>query len=138
MIKLQNRLKETRLKQGLSQKKLADIIGTSQQQIDLLEKSERKISIEWLDKLAKGLKVDPISLLPAQWDKRDSSKEIDKELLSDILIAINDILIADSLLPEEKAKLITILYEEYETLPRENRKEKIIEFSKLYIKAKSA
>ncbi len=138
MFKLQNRIKEARLKKGLSQKKLADIIGTSQQQIDLLEKSERKISIEWLDKLSKGLDVAPTSLLPAEWSENTSEAELDKGLLTDIIVSINDILLGKSLTPQEKAKLILILYEEYHDLPCDSRKEKIIEFSKLYMKAKSA
>ncbi len=137
MKKLQNRIKEVRLKQGLSQKKLADLIGTSQQQIDLLEKSERKISIEWLEKLAKGLNADPISLLPEQWDNRQTGM-VDKNLLEDIITAISDILSENSLSASEKARLVVILYDEYANLPDKNRQEKIIEFSRLYLKTKTA
>lgn len=138
MKRLKNRIKEERLKQGFSQKKLADLIGTSQQQIDLLEKDERKVSLEWLDKISKGLGISPIALLPMEWDVPPRESRIDKELLGDIMIAVNDIISGNALTAREKAKLVLILYEEYESQPQNDRMEKIIEFSKLFLKTKTA
>lgn len=42
---------------GLSQARLAEIIGTSQPQIDRLEKGERRLSVEWLEKISTALDV---------------------------------------------------------------------------------
>ena len=47
-----NRLKELRLKRGLSQKALAEKLGTTQQAISLYEKGEREPSLEMWQKLA--------------------------------------------------------------------------------------
>jgi len=43
--------------------KLADVIGTSQQQIDRLEKGKRKLSAEWIDTLCKALHCKPGELV---------------------------------------------------------------------------
>jgi len=54
-----NNLRQLRTAQGLSQAKLADRAGTSAQQIDRLEKGERKLTVEWLTRLAGALDVQP-------------------------------------------------------------------------------
>lgn len=47
----------------LSRKDLADIIGTNHQQIDKLEKGDRRLTIEWVERIASGLRVDPELLM---------------------------------------------------------------------------
>lgn len=58
-----NRIKELRKLAGLSQEELAQAVGTTFQQISRLEKDERKISIEWMEKLAPALKCAPWELM---------------------------------------------------------------------------
>jgi len=43
--------------------KLAEVTGTSQQQIDRLEKGKRKLSAEWIDVLCKALQCKPAELI---------------------------------------------------------------------------
>ena len=58
-----NRIRERREALGMSQQALADEIGTSQPQIDRLEKGERKLTQGWLEKLAPALKMPMADLL---------------------------------------------------------------------------
>ncbi len=56
-------LREARLAAGLSQEKLAELAGTSQPQINKLEKGQRKLTLDWAVKFARVLDVDPNALL---------------------------------------------------------------------------
>lgn len=64
---MENKLKEIREAKGLSQVKLAELVGTSQQQIGKLEKGERKLSPEWQIRLAKALDCRPVDLMPEEF-----------------------------------------------------------------------
>lgn len=58
-----NRLRDERKAAGLTQKQLADCADTSQAQIVRLEKSERKLTKEWAERLAPCLKLSAKELL---------------------------------------------------------------------------
>jgi phage repressor protein C with HTH and peptisase S24 domain len=45
---------------------LADLVGTTRQQIHKLESGDRRLSIDWLLKLAPALGVEPKDLLPSE------------------------------------------------------------------------
>ena len=55
-MKIINRLKELRIKQGLKQKELAEILGVSRVMIGYLENKTNNISDVYIDKLEKALK----------------------------------------------------------------------------------
>lgn len=57
---------ELRKRAGFSRAQLATIIGTNQQQIEKLEKGQRRLTIEWVERIAQGLRVDPQLLLNDQ------------------------------------------------------------------------
>ncbi len=59
--KIAQLIKELRTARGLSQMKLAEIVGVSYQQIQKYEKSINKVSIEKLEQISKALNI-PISL----------------------------------------------------------------------------
>jgi len=63
MAAMNNNISFLRKKLGLSQQELANIIGTSQQQIDRLEKAERKLTADWMQKLSLALKCKPADLI---------------------------------------------------------------------------
>lgn len=50
-----NRIRALRQERGYSMQDLAGKIGTSRSQIDKLEKGERRLTLEWMQRLAKGL-----------------------------------------------------------------------------------
>jgi len=54
-----NRIKELREQRGLTQQQLADMIGTTKQQIGRLEGAKRRLSDQWVQKIAGALEVHP-------------------------------------------------------------------------------
>lgn len=58
-----NRIKELRVARGLTQSKLADQAGTSNQMIGLLEKGERQLTQDWMIRLSAVLNVQPAELI---------------------------------------------------------------------------
>jgi transcriptional regulator with XRE-family HTH domain len=58
-----NNIKYLRKNRGLSMQALAALCKTSQQQIDRLEKSKRRITADWLEKLSKALGCKPTELV---------------------------------------------------------------------------
>lgn len=61
-----NRLAELRKKAGLSQDALAEALGTGRSTVVKLEKGERELSIEWMERIAPKLNCKPWHLLPAE------------------------------------------------------------------------
>jgi transcriptional regulator with XRE-family HTH domain len=54
-----NRIRELRERKGWSQERLGDAVGTSRQQIHKLERSERRLAAEWIERIALALDVQP-------------------------------------------------------------------------------
>jgi phage repressor protein C with HTH and peptisase S24 domain len=59
-----NRIRTWRLKKDWSLQQLADACGTSRAQIDKLERGERRLTVDWMVRLAKALSCLPAELLP--------------------------------------------------------------------------
>lgn len=70
---MQSKIKQLRTQKGLTMRALADTVGTSQQQIDRLEKGKRRLTIEWLEKLSTALECSITDLLPTQKHHSDGS-----------------------------------------------------------------
>ncbi len=56
-------LQHARIQKNLSLQELALRVGTNKSQIDKLEKGERRLTVEWLVKLADALELSPAMLL---------------------------------------------------------------------------
>jgi len=79
---MKNRIKELRRSQGLTLQRLADQIGTTPQQINRLERGDRRLTTEWMERVAAGLEVHPTELIADEADialrsGRGSSGSID-------------------------------------------------------------
>lgn len=74
-----NRIREIRIDRGLSQQALADAVGTSKTQISKLEKSQRRLTDEWMRRLARALECHPAELMMDCTTSSLSSRE--EELL---------------------------------------------------------
>ena len=61
---MSNRLREFRGLAGLSMQALADRVGTTAPQINKLEKGERRLTLDWMTRLAAALGIEPKDLLP--------------------------------------------------------------------------
>lgn len=66
---MENRIKILRKKRGLTMAQLAGLTGTTQQQIDRLEKSRRRLTAEWMERLSVALSCDYVDLLPLEGDR---------------------------------------------------------------------
>jgi transcriptional regulator with XRE-family HTH domain len=60
---MENRIKEWRKARGLTLKQLADRVSTSNQQISHLEKGRRRLTLDWIERLAAALECHPSDLL---------------------------------------------------------------------------
>ena len=58
-----NRIKELREARGLTLQEVADIAGTSPQQIQRLENGNRRLTDDWMRRIAPILRVHPAELL---------------------------------------------------------------------------
>ncbi|MFZ2869084.1 helix-turn-helix transcriptional regulator, partial [Zavarzinia sp.] len=63
---MQNRLAELRRRAGLTQDQLATLADTGRSQIVKLERGERRMTVDWMLRLAKPLGCDPKDLLPEE------------------------------------------------------------------------
>ena len=90
MVRIGQRIKELRIKTGISQQKLADTLGVSRPTITQIESGERKVSSDELVKLSEifdctleyllGLKGEPEVILQEQEKKPERSKEPDMRI----------------------------------------------------------
>jgi transcriptional regulator with XRE-family HTH domain len=58
-----NRIKELREKSGLTQDQVAEVAGTTFQQIARLETGKRRLTDDWMRRIAPALDVSPAALL---------------------------------------------------------------------------
>jgi len=65
---MRNRIKELRRSQKLTLQRLADQIGTTPQQINRLERGDRRLTTEWMERVASGLGVHPTELIADESD----------------------------------------------------------------------
>ena len=61
---MQNRIGILRVEKGLSLTDLARLAGTTKAQIQKLERGERRLSLQWMSRLARALDVKMSDLLP--------------------------------------------------------------------------
>ena len=62
-VAMENHLRAWRLYRDLTQDQLAALAGTSKPQISRLERSDRRLTTDWLQRLATPLKCSPAELL---------------------------------------------------------------------------
>ena len=60
---MENRVRELRKTKGLTIKRLAELVGTSNQQISHLEKGHRRLTLGWMERIAQALEFHPSDLL---------------------------------------------------------------------------
>lgn len=68
-----NRIRILRKKRGMTMQALASSMGTSQQQIDRLEKGQRRLTVEWMEKLSDALDCSITELLPSAYKEREQA-----------------------------------------------------------------
>ena len=110
-------LKTKRITLGLSQKAMAIKIGVSQQHWDRYEKGY-PIPLDKISIISRELNISKWDLLPSDFQPKEDLL-IQKELLTSIIISIERLIIEKKLQfsPEQKAKLILLLYEKFSKCP---------------------
>ncbi len=64
-----NRIRDLRTQRDLSQEGLADLVGTTKAQISKLEKGQRRLTDDWMRRLAPALGVAPADLMLERGDR---------------------------------------------------------------------
>ena len=62
LVRFGNKVREERLKSGISQEALAEIAGVHRTYIGMIERAEKNITLKNIEKIAKALKI-PIDKL---------------------------------------------------------------------------
>ncbi len=63
LVKFGQRVRQERTKKGLSQEELADIAGVHRTYIGMIERAEKNITLENIEKIARALSMKPEELL---------------------------------------------------------------------------
>jgi len=69
---MENRIKELRRARGLTLQALAEKAGTTNQQISRLERGDRRLTTDWMERLGNALNCNPAALIGAYTDPRPS------------------------------------------------------------------
>ena len=89
MAKIGEKIKELRTKAGISQQRLAELLGVSRPTISQIENGERKVSVDELDRLAKIFNISVNSLLNKEKEPEVILEEKAKEKKLQPSIRIN-------------------------------------------------
>lgn len=98
-------LRKIRKSRGLTEEQLANRIGTSQQQINRLENGGRRITVEWMVLLAKGLGCAPADFFGESG--QSAAPTLDEELYQSAKKYV------DAALREHSARLSHSQYADY-------------------------
>jgi len=79
-----NRIREWRLRRGLSMQPLADRVDSSRQQIHKLERGERRLTEDWMRRLARALDCRPMDLFADADEAGDPGRESGRGPASDV------------------------------------------------------
>jgi len=81
---MQNNIRKLRQAKKLTMKELAEKVGTSQQQVDRLEKSRRRLTAEWMDKFSKALSCTPLELVNFSNENKKPAKTVSATVIGAI------------------------------------------------------
>jgi len=109
-----NRIKELRLARGWSLDHLAGLIvpRTTASQIHKLESGDRRLTQQWMERVAAALEVAPVDLLPGSMSS-PAVRGLDHLVLEEAIVALEQYLADNKMvsLPRARASAIASLYE---------------------------
>jgi transcriptional regulator with XRE-family HTH domain len=119
------KLREFRRARGISVDQLAKEMGENSQKVGRIERGQRSLTVDYLLKVSKALSTPLENFLDKQdsEDAVESSNSFDSNILNNLVVLIEDV---SHKLPmeytsQQKAKMISDLYEMILKLPNENR-----------------
>ncbi len=83
---MKNRIKELRKLRGLTLEALAERLNASNQHVSHLENGRRRLTVDWIERIAKALGCHPFELL----DDRLAVKSEREEALLELFRSLND------------------------------------------------
>lgn len=124
---MKNRIKILRKERGFTLDALADLIGTSATQVQRLETGERRLNVDWIEKISKALEVLPADIFSETENKKEQNEQYDQNILTEILADIEAALdeAGYTLDPQRKVKLMFSLYNRISELPPEKRRAEV-------------
>lgn len=131
----QNKIRMIRRSRGMTQKQLAEAIGTSMPQINRLEWGNRKLTVEWLNKIANALKCHPSELFT---EIEQEGKNKDKAVMMAIEMAYRFVSEQHiTLSPPQFSALCLALAEDFAEDPTAATEENARRFLKAYYRGLS-
>lgn len=76
---MQNRIKELRKQRGMTQEQLAEALDTSNGMVSMLEKGERRLNTDWLEKLCSALSCSPSDIYGGEKTKEQALSDVINE-----------------------------------------------------------
>jgi transcriptional regulator with XRE-family HTH domain len=129
-----NKIKELRLRLGLSLEDVAGRVGTSHQNIQRLESGGVSLTSQWIEPISRALNCYPSELLPDEWQKEHS---LYYDALSKAIQLAEEFLNENELEmpPEIKGRFVAAIYEmaitEEKKATEENREPRRIDKTQL-------
>ena len=78
-----NRIKEIRKQKSLTLKEVAEKANTSVQQVQRLERGDRRLTTEWIERLSNALNCTGADIVPdLAVDKNDTFRQLEADYLS--------------------------------------------------------
>lgn len=78
---MKNRIAQIRQLKGMSLTEVATAASTTKAQIQKLEKGERRLTLDWMERIARALGVSVIDLIPGGASNQGSQK-VDDQIIS--------------------------------------------------------
>lgn len=114
------KLREFRRARGISVEDLAKELGENSQKIGRIERGQRSLTVDYLLKISKALSAPIEAILE---DKRPIKETVfDSNILNDVVVLIEEFSLKFSLDSQQKAKMISKIYEIILKLPSENQR----------------
>lgn len=121
------KLREFRRARGISVDQLAKEIGENSQKVGRIERGQRSLSVDYLLKVSNALSMPFESLIDN--NKREecpseSPASFDSNILNRVVVLVEDVTLKMPIeyTAQEKAKMISNIYEKFLGLPNENRR----------------
>lgn len=120
------KLREFRRARGISVDQLAKEIGENSQKVGRIERGQRSLTVDYLLKVSNALSMPFESLIDNDKPEErpsESSVSFDSNILNSVVVLIEDITLKMPIeyTAQEKAKMISNIYEGILSLPSENR-----------------
>lgn len=124
---IHEKLRDFRRSRGISVGQLAQELGENSQKVGRIERGQRSLTVDYLLKISKALSTPVETFLEVGEPKKlntDHSSPFHSNILNDLVILIEEICfkLPVECAPQQKATMISKVYEAILKLPNENQK----------------